>query len=303
MFPLYLFQGGRDRGILAQKGRHYSRMGEELKTNMKFINVSVNLIVSLRVWAIMLQIIVKIERNVVKIHSILHVQYEEPGYIQQWAQASGHELRITRTYQGDVLPETADLDMLVVMGGPQSVNDLQQYPYLRDEIQFVQHAIQQDKPVLGVCLGAQIIARALGAEVQKSPYKEVGLFPLELTVAGQQDPLFQQFPAQFHSFHWHGEMANLPENATLLAQSAGCPHQVFRYGDKVYAFQCHFELTQSIVEKLITHESHDLLPGKYIQTPEQMLQVDFATINQKMHWTLDFLAQKSMGEINVVENR
>lgn len=228
----------------------------------------------------------------------MHVSFEEPGAIQQWALANGHSLTGTKTYLGEKLPSVNDFDLLVVMGGPQSVNELDRYSYLRDEIALVQTTIAHNKPILGVCLGAQIIAKALGAEVQKSPHKEIGVFPLELTHEGTQDPVFGQFPQSFDTFHWHGEMVNLPQGAVLLAQSAGCPHQIFRYGDNVYGVQCHFELTQPLIIKALPHMVKELVPDTYIQMPEQFLQADFSAINQKIHALLDFLTQENHASEN-----
>lgn len=226
------------------------------------------------------------------IHYIQHAPFEKLGVIEDWAHRQGYQLSGTQTYNGETLPLVATFDFLVIMGGPQSPSQLEQYPYIRAEIELAKQAITQQKPVLGVCLGAQIIAESLGAKTTQSPNKEIGVYPVELTKEGEQDPLFKLFSRQFNVMHWHNDMPGIPNDAVLLAHSAGCPRQAFRYGDRVYGLQFHLEMTAECIEGMIAYCAEDLQPGRYVQTKEELLTADHAPINQKMCMTLDYLAER-----------
>lgn len=225
-----------------------------------------------------------------KILALLHVSFEGLGAIDDWVQAHSHDLTVVRAYQGETFPEDDAFDFLIIMGGPQSAVSIAQYPYLQDEVALIKRAVQLNKRVLGICLGAQLIAAALGAPAQKSPHKEVGVYPIQVLEAGRRDPVFERLPAAFDVFHWHNDMPSIPDGAVLLAKSAGCPHQAFRYGDRVYGFQCHLELKKENIERLIKHCPEDLLPGEYIRTSSELLSSDFDAINEKLFSVLDAMA-------------
>ena len=186
-----------------------------------------------------------------RIHCVLHASSEGPAAIEHWAQAKGLEFATTKTYAGEQLPDTNEFDFLVVMGGPQSPLEIEKHPFLRDEIELVSRAVADHKVILGICLGSQIIAEALGAATQRSPEKEIGVFPIDLTAEGRVDPIFKNFPDKFSAFHWHNDMPGIPKGAVLLAQSLGCPHQAFRYGDRVYGLEFHLEPTRESAMELI----------------------------------------------------
>lgn len=225
-----------------------------------------------------------------RIHYILHASFEKLGTIENWAQKNNHYLSGTHTYKGEQLPDTAQFDMLIIMGGPQSAVELDKYSYLRDEVTFIKQVIKENRPVLGICLGAQLIGAALDASPEQSPNKEIGIYPIQATAEALQDPLFKKFPKQFDVMHWHNDMPGLPKGGVLLAKSAGCPRQAFRYGDKVYGFQFHMELTPELVKKMLEHCPKDLEPSSYVQSKVELLKQDLTAINQKMHITLDYLA-------------
>ncbi len=136
-------------------------------------------------------------------------------------------------------------DALIVMGGPMSAND--DLPYLHREIHFIRDAIDRGRPVLGVCLGAQLIAKTLGARVYKNAVKEIGWAPVTFTDAAGSDTLFQGLRGSENTFHWHGETFDLPAGGELLASSAICRNQAFRFGDRVYGLQFHLEVTPSMI--------------------------------------------------------
>lgn len=228
-----------------------------------------------------------------RIHIIMHASFEGAGAIKNWAMNNGHTISYTHTYKGESLPDISELDFLVVMGGPQSPTQLDKYPYLRDEINFTRKAIDQNKLVIGVCLGAQIISESLGAKTEQSPNKEIGVYPITLTEEGLKDNIFKNFPASFDVMHWHNDMPGLPEGATLLAYSEGCPRQAIKYNDRVYGLQCHMEMTNELIKGMVEHCTSDLKPGKYIQNAEELLGQDMADINQMMMNILNHLAEKA----------
>lgn len=225
-----------------------------------------------------------------RIHCVLHASFEGPAAIKDWAQAKGLEMTTTRTYAGEQLAGTNEFDFLLVMGGPQSPLEMEKYPFLQDEIELVSRAIADQKVILGICLGSQIIAEALGAPTQRSPQKEIGVFPVVLTEAGRVDPLFKNFPNKFSAFHWHNDMPGIPNGAVLLAKSLGCPHQAFRYGERIYGLEFHLEPTRESAKELIENCPGDLEPSTYTQTENEILSADFGTINRKMETILELLA-------------
>lgn len=227
-----------------------------------------------------------------KVHYLIHAPFEKPGIIHEWATHKGCQTSETHTYKGEKLPKVSEFDFLVIMGGPQSPCELEKYPYLENEITLAEQAINNKKAVLGICLGAQIIAEALGAKTQRSPNKEIGAYPVELTAEAIVDPLFKKFPNKFDVMHWHNDMPSIPKGGTLLAKSAGCPSQAFVYGDRVYGFQFHLEMTPEIIKEMIEHCASDLQPNLYVHSIPELLTIDFTPINQKMWLTLDHLAEQ-----------
>ncbi|HSW69443.1 MAG TPA: GMP synthase [Gammaproteobacteria bacterium] len=238
-----------------------------------------------------------------RIHTIIHAPFEKPGVIENWAINNGHSLSSTHIYQGEILPDVSTIDFLIIMGGPQSPTELDQYPYLRDEIILTKQAIDQGKVILGICLGAQIISESLGAKTERSPNKEIGVYPVYLTKDGEVDSIFKKFPQMFDVMHWHNDMPGIPEGAVLLAYSEGCPRQVIRYSDRAYGLQCHMEMTTDLIKGMIEHCEIDLKPGKYVQQNETLLKNNISEINSKMFFILDCLesvfTKKSINE-NIV---
>jgi GMP synthase (glutamine-hydrolysing) len=226
-----------------------------------------------------------------RVHYLMHASFETPGIIEKWAQDRGYAFDGTQPYSGERLPKTADVDFLIVMGGPQSARRLDDHPYLRDEIKLISEVISLNKPLVGFCLGSQLIGEALGAPTIASPNKEVGFFPVQLTDEGRHDSILGKLPSEFDVLHWHYDMPGIPTGASLLARSAGCPHQAFRYGDRTYGFQFHMEPTEESIKPLLENAAEDLAPGKYTQTSEEILSANFAAMNRRMILVLDSLAK------------
>ncbi len=224
-----------------------------------------------------------------RIHYIIHAEFEKLGAIRGWAETNRHQLHETNSLKGEPPPKQTDFDCLIILGGPQSAMEIGKYPYLQEEIRFIQHTIKQDIPVLGICLGAQLIGVAEGAPVEKSPKPEIGHYPIHMTPLAKQDKNLHVFPDTLSAMHWHAEMPGLTPNAVVLAKSAGCPRQIIRYKHNVYGFQCHLELTQPDTQAIIDSYQDQHAPGPFIQPTEQILGADFATPNGYMNAFLDRL--------------
>jgi GMP synthase (glutamine-hydrolysing) len=218
-----------------------------------------------------------------KILFILHAPFELPGFIESWASGKGFKMSYVSPFAGEsLLKYNNTIDLIVSMGGPQSAAlDLSNYTYLNEEVVLIRNALKASIPVLGFCLGAQLIGEALGARTERSPYKEIGIYPITLTQEGACDPLLQGLPNTFLVPHWHGDMPGLTKEAKILAASSGCPRQIIRYLPHAYGFQCHPEMTRQTAQELITHCQEDFNPGKYVQAPEEILAHDFYELNHE----------------------
>ena len=203
-------------------------------------------------------------------HYLQHVPFEGPGNIERWLGRAGYTITSTHFHlSGATLPDPATIDFLVVMGGSMSVNDEVALPWLIGEKRFIAEVIAAGTPVLGVCLGAQLIASALGARIYSNPEKEIGWFPIE--AASPPTPDSFRFPATIDVFHWHGETFDLPAGAVRLASSPGCANQAFQIGRAVIGLQFHLETTAATAQALVTNCRGDLTPGHYVQTEAALL--------------------------------
>jgi|SRR5208283_2711103 len=182
-----------------------------------------------------------------KIIVIMHVESEGPGSLGTYLESVRAEALTVRLYAGDSLPsEFSGFDAVVSMGGPMNVYEEDQYPFLKEETGFLKGAVEADLPVLGICLGAQMIAKSVGAQVVKSPKKEVGWGSVALTDQGRDDSLFKGLPPVLEVLQWHGDMFHIPSEGLLLASSQDCPHQAFRYRNAL-GLQFHLEVTEQIL--------------------------------------------------------
>ena len=206
------------------------------------------------------------ERNLqMRLHYLQHVPFEDLANIGLWAANRGHEVRGTRLYRGDAFPDLDSLDLLVILGGPMNVDDYQKYPWLLHERQFIYEAVGRGTSVLGVCLGGQLLARALGAQVVRNPHIEIGWFPVSLTEEGHNSRYFREFPHEFIAFHWHGDTFDIPEGARRLAGSVACSNQAFQYGGNVLGIQFHLEYTNDSIRRMIDQCGAELVDGPHIQ--------------------------------------
>ena len=223
-----------------------------------------------------------------KIQSFQHASFETPDRILEWAKTRGHVLSATRFFAGESLPDLQQLDMLVIMGGPMSVNDEVHYPWLAGEKSFIHSAVESGKIVVGICLGAQLLASALGARVYANPQKEIGWFPVKLTPSGEKNRVFAGFPAEFTTFQWHGDTFDLPQGADLLASSDICRNQAFQYGEHAFGMQFHLEVSPEGVQGFVDHCGDELVSAPTIQSAEQLLRSDeYETSKQRLFTFLD----------------
>lgn len=223
-----------------------------------------------------------------KIKFITHADFETPGVILDWSYQHSYFFEICKPYKGDSLKDK-DFDFLILMGGPQSACDIAPYPYLKEEISFIKTAIKDSKLVLGFCLGAQLIGEALDAKAEKSPHKEIGVFPIHLTKTGEENPLLRGLPPSFPAIHWHNDMPGETAASQTLAKSEGCPRQIIQYAPYVYGFQCHLEITKKGMQALIKACPQDLNPSPFTQSQEELLQNDYKSIHQTLFLILDRL--------------
>jgi GMP synthase (glutamine-hydrolysing) len=181
-----------------------------------------------------------------KIYVLQHHPVENLGTIADALEGNALAWQYVRVADGQPVPANMKgAGGLIVMGGPMGVNQRDRYPWLRDETRLIEDAMKLNLPVLGVCLGAQILAAALGAKVERNPNgKEIGWHPIRLSDSAKEDRLVRDLPATMTPFHWHGDIFDLPLGAVSLASSDKTPFQAFRMGDKAYGFQFHFEVTQ-----------------------------------------------------------
>jgi GMP synthase (glutamine-hydrolysing) len=179
-----------------------------------------------------------------------HVAHEILGTLNPLFKSSGFRIRyVNFGRHPDAQPKLDGYNGLVVLGGPMNVDQTDTYPYLLTETRLIQQALDDQIPVLGICLGAQLIARALGAKVKRGREKEIGWYPVSLTEQGKRDPLLANFQATEKIFQWHGDVFEIPAKAAHLARSPLCANQAFRYGDKVYGFQFHLEVDEPMIER------------------------------------------------------
>ncbi|MBN2410608.1 type 1 glutamine amidotransferase [candidate division KSB1 bacterium] len=208
------------------------------------------------------------------LHYFQHVPFEGPGSIESWALEYKLNISKTRFYYGDPPPDLNKIDCLVVLGGPMNVNHDDKYPWLVQEKDIVKEAIEKNKVVIGICLGAQIIADVLGAKITPNKQKEIGWFNIIKNPAAQSVKIADFLPDETLVFHWHSDTFDIPDNAIPLAQSEACQNQGFVYNDNVIAMQFHLESTRESIELLIENSKDDLVDGPFVQEPEKMLKCE-----------------------------
>jgi len=221
-----------------------------------------------------------------KVHFIIHETYEGPGAFLNWVNKHAYSVSYTKIYLHEVLPnDVKSIDLLIVLGGPQCPATTAKechYFNAENEIMFIRDCIAAGKAVVGICLGAQLIGEALGADFEQSPHKEVGYFPIALTEDGRQADNMSHFDAVELVGHWHNDMPGLTPTSKVLAMSEGCPRQIVEYSKLVYGFQCHLEFTTESLTDLIevsADEFVEIEQHNFIQAPEKILIQNTLSMN------------------------
>lgn len=219
-----------------------------------------------------------------KIDVIQHVAFEGLAAIQEWCDNKGVDVRNYRLDQSQLLPNAEDIEFLIILGGPMSANDT--YHWLEQERELIRQVMLLKKPILGICLGAQQIAKVLGAAIFQGADKEVGWHPIQST-----STMFDFIPRDMTVFHWHGEQFELPQGATKLFQSEACPQQGFVYDHRIIGLQFHFESTKESIETLLANDSDYIDEGRYVQTASEIERHLIPTENKTVLFELlDYLS-------------
>ena len=231
-----------------------------------------------------------------KIVWIQHESFEGPEYIREWAKNRGHEISGVMAFDNQPLPALDTFDLLVVMGGPMSVHDDAIFPWIQTEKRFLKEAITAGKSILGICLGAQLLADALGAGVRKNLYREIGWFDVRLSGAGRKTRLGKLLPREFHAFHWHGDTFEIPEGARHLGSSDACANQGFVWADRVVALQFHNEITTQSIRELSNACLDEIDGSLFVQSIGSITDpAGVAGANGIMETILDYMESVTAG--------
>jgi GMP synthase (glutamine-hydrolysing) len=198
-----------------------------------------------------------------------HIDCEGPGTLSDVLKAGHIEVELLKPFKGDPVPEKLG-DGLIVLGGPMGVYEEKDFPWMTAELAAIRKCLDSSLPVLGICLGSQMLAHAAGGQVFRGAQPEVGWYPIEMTPEGHLDPLFLGVPPRFEAFHWHGDTFTLPSNAVRLAGSRLYPNQIYRVGQNAYGLQCHLEVTEEMVKSWAAIYAKELTPSGGPIRPEQI---------------------------------
>jgi len=205
-----------------------------------------------------------------KIYIIQHVPYEGPGFIAEWLKREKRSYEEVLLYDQEPFPSMSEIDGLIIMGGPMGVYDEEAIPWMLTEKKFIQDCIESEIPVLGICLGAQLIADVLGSDVYRHKYQEIGWFEVQQRSQGT----FVSDLDEYIVFHWHGDTYDLPKKAVHLFESKACSQQGFQYKDHVVALQFHLEIGRSEIGSMEKQIKSSLKKGPYIQNWDDILGID-----------------------------
>ena len=215
-----------------------------------------------------------------RIHFVQHVSFETPGNLLTWAESHKYQVTFSKLFESDSFVQTNLFDVLVIMGGPMGVYEEQKYPWLKEEKLFIKKAIADNKKVLGICLGAQLVAESLGAKVYPHHQKEIGWWPVQKINHPVTESLTNHLPEPFVSFHWHGDTFDLPPGSTQLFTSRACAQQGFIKGRNAAAIQFHLEATEILIKQMISHEREELVDAPYTQTEQKINE----ETNSRVQW-------------------
>ena len=204
-----------------------------------------------------------------KIHIFQHISVKQPGAVLDWITKNKLDYQIHLIKNGDALPTLEETDFLIILGGALHINDEEEHPWLRPDINFVRKIIDLNKPVLGICLGAQIIARALDFKVEKNEYREIGWHNVMLNNNAKQNHFFKDIPHKFIPLHWHSDIIRLPENISSLVYSNATDSQAFTYKNTI-SVQFHIEQTEKTLDIMLEKANDYLIKDKFVQTADEI---------------------------------
>ncbi len=207
-----------------------------------------------------------------KIHYFQHVPFEKSGIIENWAKDRSYTIAKTKFFKPYKEPDINSINILFIMGGPMGIYNEKDYPWLTEEKKIIEKAIKQNKIVIGICLGAQLIADVLGVKIYKNQHKEIGWFPVYKTEKCKQNNHIISFPDSMTVFHWHSDTFDIPENAIHVLRSDACENQAFVYNKKIFAFQFHLESTMDSINGIIKNCKDELINTDYIQKENKILE-------------------------------
>ncbi len=208
-----------------------------------------------------------------KIHAIQHHPAENLGFVAKWIEQNCCELSLTHAYADETMPSPQNFDALILLGAPMGVYEEPDHPWMTKEKRLIESALKDNKKILGICFGSQILANVLGAKVYPHHQKEIGWFPIELTPDGMNSPLSHLGPEPFMAFHWHGDTFELPPQAKHLAFSSACANQAFSCGENILGLQFHPEISEEIIQNMAHDEKAELLLGTpFVQPEEKILE-------------------------------
>lgn len=221
-----------------------------------------------------------------RIHFIQHMSFEHPGSIADWATEKKHITTYTKIFEDAIFPSTDAFDMLIIMGGVMGVYEEYKYEWMNAEKSLIKNAINENKKVLGICLGAQFIAEALGAKVFPHTKKEIGWFEVEKV---SPHTLTDNLSQTFTTLHWHGDTFALPENAVHLFKTKACAQQGFVYNNHVAGLQFHFEIKEDLLKSMIENERSELIKNDHVQTEDEINTLTPEHIKYQQKYMYKFL--------------
>ncbi|MEM7181529.1 MAG: type 1 glutamine amidotransferase [Spirochaetota bacterium] len=230
-----------------------------------------------------------------RVHCLQHVAFEGLASMESYFQKKGYSISYTHLYKGESLPSVEEFDWLIIMGGPMGVFDTQTHPWLLQEKRFIESALSTAKVILGICLGAQLLADVLGAKVYQNDHKEIGWFPVFPSLELYKTAVQPVFTKELQVFHWHGDTFDLPRGSYHLVASEACKNQGFILEDRIVGLQFHMETTMESAKALIENCQDELDDSRFVQSAETMLGniTNFSTCNEYMNLLLKTLEKKN----------
>jgi len=224
-----------------------------------------------------------------KIHYLQHVDFENPAGMLEYFKTENFIVSSTKFYLKEKLPSPDCFDLLIITGGPMNVYEERKFPWLTDEKKFILETIESGKPVIGICLGAQIIAEVLGADVTRNRFREIGWYPVKKSYRLKDSIWDTILPDEFDAFHWHGDTFTIPEGAIPIGSTEACENQGFIFNEKILALQFHLETIYESAAALIKNCGNELDGSRYVQSGEDILSQEekFRSIRIIMDRILD----------------